>query len=204
MAHHAVILEPRRGAPIPRPWIAALPLLALAAASFALDAAPDLPWIVGVVVAAFFLAAAAARALQRYLELRRLRASADRLIQREDTRIAQSAFLEWRAAELTTPGRRRSLARSLRHIVRELSSSTLPGASPLNRRAARPYADRLAELARVVDDPAITVHARGVLLTENLLTEAGSPLYDRSRASQLPVALHQVERALVGENAHLR
>jgi hypothetical protein len=204
VAHNAVILDPRRRAPIPRPWIAALPLLALAAASFALDAAPDLPWIVGVVAAAFFLAAGAARALQRYLELRSLRATADRLIQREDTRIGQSAFLEWRAAELTKLSRRHSLARSLRHVVRELSPSTLPGASPLNRRAVRPYADRLAELARIVDDPVVTVNARGVLLAENLLTEAASPLYDRSRTPQLPVALRQVERALVGESSSVR
>jgi len=204
VAQHAVVFEPRRGAAIPRPWVAALPLLALAAASFALEAAPDLPWIVGVAVAALFLAAGTARVLQRSLELRRLRASADRLIQREDTRTGQSAFLEWRAAELTRFNRRHALARSLRHVVRELSPSTLPGASPLNRRAARPYAERLAELARIADDPTITVNARGVLLAENLLTEAASPLYDRARASQLPAALRQVERALLGENAHLR
>ena len=176
----------------------------LAAASFALDAAPDLPWIVGVAVATLFLGAGAARALQRYLELRRLRASADKLIQREDTRVHQSAFLEWRAAELTKLSRRRDLARSLRHIVRELSPSTLPGASPLNRRAVRPYRDRFAELARIADDPAIGVSARGVLLAESLLTDARSPLYDRARASQLPVALRQVERALVGDTTAFR
>ena len=64
MGQHAVILDSsRRAARIPHPWFAALPLLALAAASVALDAAPQLPWTVGVAVAAFFLVAGAARAI---------------------------------------------------------------------------------------------------------------------------------------------
>ena len=197
MGHHAVILDPTRDARIPRPWLAAVPLLGLAAASVALDAAPELPWTVGVAVAGLFLVAAAARALQRYVELRQLRAAADRLIRRDDTRTQQSRFLGWRAQELTRPSRRRTLARSLRHVVRELDASTLPGASPLNRRAARPYATRLAELARSVEDPDIRVFARGVLLAESLLTDAASPLYDRDRAGQLGNALAQVEKALL-------
>jgi hypothetical protein len=197
VGHHAVILDPtRRDARIPRPGLAALPLLALAAASMGLDAAPELPWTVGVAVAGLFLVAAAARALQRYAELRQLRAAADRLIRRDDTRTQQSPFLGWRAEELTKPSRRRTLARSLRHIVRELDASALPGASPLNRRAARPYVDKLSELARLVEDPDVRVSARGVLLAESLLTDAASPLYDRARAGQLPSALTQVERAL--------
>jgi hypothetical protein len=200
VGQHAIILDPtRRDARIPHPWLAALPLLALAVASVALDAAPQLPWTVGVAVAAFFLLAAAARAIQRYAELRQLRAAADRLIRRDDTRMQQSSFLAWRAEELTKQSRRRTLARSLRHVVRELDASTLPGASPINRRAARPFADKLSELARLVEDPDTHISARGVLLAESLLTDSTSPLYDRQRASNIASALVQVERAL-GEN----
>jgi hypothetical protein len=199
VGHHALILDPsRRDARIPRPWLAALPLLALAAASVALDAAPQLPWIVGVAVAVLFLLAGMARALQRYVELRQLRAAADRLIRRDNARIQQSPFLGWRAAELTKPSRRRTLAASLRHVVRELDAAALPGASPLNRRAARPHVDKLSELARLVEDPDIRVSARGVLLAESLLTDAASPLYDRERADNLGPALVHVERALRG------
>ena len=197
MGQHAVILDSsRRAARIPHPWLAALPLLALAAASVALDAAPQLPWTVGVAVAAFFLVAGAARAIQRYAELRQLRATADRLIRRDDTRLQQSPFLAWRAGELTKPSRRRTLAHSLRHVVRELDASTLPGASPLNRRAARPYADKISELARLVEDPDTHISARGVLLAESLLTDSTSPLYDRQRSGKIASALVQVERAL--------
>jgi hypothetical protein len=199
VGHHAIILDPtRRDARIPRPGLAALPLLAVAAASVALDAAPELPWIVGVAVAGLFLVAAAARAIQRYAELRQLRTAADRLIRRDDTRTQQSPFLGWRADELTKPSRRRTLASSLRHVVRELDAAALPGASPLNRRAARPYADKLSELARLVEDPDNRISARGVLLAESLLTDAASPLYDRERADNLGTALAHVERALRG------
>jgi hypothetical protein len=197
VGQHAIILDPtRRDAHIPHPWLAALPLLALAAASVALDAAPQLPWTVGVAVAAFFLVAGAARAIQRYAELRQLRAAADGLIRRDDTRMQQSPFLAWRSEELTKPSRRRTLAHSLRHVVRELDASTLPGASPLNRRAARPYADRLSKLARLVEDPDTHISARGVLLAESLLTDSTSPLYDRQRSGNLASAIAQVERAL--------
>ena len=198
MSHHAVIFEPTRGAArIPRPWIAALPLLLLAAASVSLDAAPQLPWTVGVAVGALFLAGGLARGLQRYLELRQLRAAADRLIRRDDPRSAQSPFIGWRCQELTQPGRRRTLARSLRHVVREISPTTLPGASPLNRRAARPFADRFRQLADLVDDPATPVSARGILLAESLLTDGDSPLYDRARASRLGAELARVENILL-------
>jgi hypothetical protein len=198
MGHHAIILDPtRRGARIPRPGLAALPLLALAAASVALDAAPEMPWTVGVAVAAVFLAAAAARALQRYAELRQLRAAADRLIRRGDKRALQSPFLRWRSDELTKSSRRKQLAGSLRHIVRELDARALPGASPLNRDAVRPFAGRFTELARLLENPDTPVSARGVLLAEALLTDSDSPLYNRARSTQLDIELARVEKALL-------
>lgn len=198
MSHHAVIFEPTRSSVrVPRPWVAALPLLVLAAASATLDAAPRLPWTVGAAVAAFFFLAGLGRAGQRYIELCQLRAAADRLIRRDDTKLQHSPFLEWRAAELTRSGRRRTLARSLRHVVRELDPATLPGASPLNRRAARPYASRLGDLAHLLEDPATEVSPRGVLLAEAFLTAADSPLYNRARAADLGVELARVERALL-------
>jgi hypothetical protein len=183
---------------LPRPGAAALPLLLLAAVSIALVAAPELPWAVGVAAAALFLVAAAGRAIQRYLELRRLRATADRLILRDDARLPKSPFLEWRAQELTGAARRKALARSLRHVVREVDAAVLPGASPLNRRAARRYAERFAELARLLDEPAQEVSARGMLLVEALLTDSASPLYDRSRADRLAHDIDRATRTLIG------
>jgi hypothetical protein len=197
VSHHAVIFEPTRGsARIPRPLVAAVPLFLLAAASAALDLAPRLPWTVGATVAGFFLVAGLGRATQRYVELRRLRAAADRLIRREESMAHNSPFLEWRADELTRSSRRRTLARSLRHVLRQLDPATLPGASPLNRRAARPFAPRLAHLANAVDDLTVPITARGVLLAESFLTDPASPLYDRTQVARLGAELSRIEKAL--------
>jgi hypothetical protein len=201
MGQHAIALarSRHRELELPRPGVAALPLLLLAGVSLTLVAAPELPWTVGIAVAALFLVAAAGRASQQYLELRRLRATADRLILRDDTRLPKSPFLEWRAEELTAVGRRRALAHSLRHVVHELDATVLPGASPLNRRAVRPYRDQFAELARLVDDPSHEVSARGVLLVESLLTDSASPLYDRDRTDRLAQEVDRAARTLAGQ-----
>lgn len=201
MGQHAIALARlrHRELELPRPGVAALPLLLLAGVSLALDAAPELPWIVGIAVAALFLVAAAGRAIQQYLELRRLRATADRLILRDDTRLPKSPFLEWRAEELTGAKRRHALASSLRHVVHELDAAVLPGASPLNRRAVRPYRGQFDELARLLDDPVHDVSARGVLLVESLLTDPASPLYDRDRADRVVQEIDRAARILAGQ-----
>jgi len=104
-----------------------------------------------------------------------------------------SAFLHDRAAQLTSPGSREVLARSLDATVRELDGRVLPSAVPLNRAAARPQADLIRALsARLrASDP---VTPRGVLLVQELLTDGNaSPLYNHDRAADLRPAL---ERAL--------
>jgi hypothetical protein len=61
----------------------------------------------------------------------------------------------------------------------------LPGASPLNRIAARPHVDlfrRLAERLAACDRP---IEPRAVLLVEDFLTAPDSPLYARERAGEL-------------------
>src|SRR5262252_3828393 len=63
------IQDLRRRANVPNPLGSAAPLIALAAIALVLDAAPDLPWEVGVGVAALFGAAAAEAArLSRELD----------------------------------------------------------------------------------------------------------------------------------------
>jgi hypothetical protein len=103
-------------------------------------------------------------------------------------------LLTWRAAQLTSDRNRRVLARSLSATAADLDARLLPGASPLNRAAARPHAglirmlsDRLADLDRPVS-------AKGVLLVHALLTDGTGPLYARSRGRDLRAAL---ERCLI-------
>jgi hypothetical protein len=193
MATHRVptLLGPGQRVRLPSPFHAAMPLLALAALALALDAAPSLPWEAGVAAAALFFVAAAVRMAREYLDLRRLRATADRLILRGE-RMPDSPLLNWRAGELTGTGHRLALAASVRRLVRESAATTLPGAVPVNRVAVRSQGDALAALADRLDGPA-PVAAQGVLQLELLLRDPDGPVYRRDRANELGPAL---DRAL--------
>jgi hypothetical protein len=189
------LLAARQRAHVPNPLAAAVPLLALAALALFLDAAPDLPWEVGVVVAALFAAAALARLAQRWLAVRQLRRVADQLILRGGARPGTSPLVAWRVLELTSQQHRRLVAREAARLARELDGGTLPGAVPLNRAAARCHRPALEELADVLEhEPA--VDARGVLLAEQLLSSPSSPLFDRDAATDLGSQLRRVRAAL--------
>ncbi len=188
------LVTARRRARVPSPVAAALPLVALAAFALLLDAAPELPWEVGVAVAGLFATAAAARLTQRWLAVQHLRRVADQLILRGG-RAATSPLVAWRALELTSEHQRRLMAREATRLVRELGPETLPGAVPLNRAVARRHRSALEELADMLEhEPA--VDARGILLAKQLLTSPGSPLYDRDAAPDLAAHLRRVRLAL--------
>jgi hypothetical protein len=133
------------------------------------------------------------RPLSRVLAHRRrvaLRHNADR-------RIVLGESIPWRERELTSLKRRSQLARSLNGLVRELANETLPGASPVNRVAARPQIRLLRELADLLEDGTKGICARGVVLLDELLVDAASPLYDRSRAAELERMLFEAKAGLL-------
>jgi hypothetical protein len=107
-----------------------------------------------------------------------------------------SPLVAWRVAELTSEHNRRVLARSLHATVVDLDAGLLPGASPLNRPAARPQARLIQALADRLNDLSRPLSARGVLLVEALLTDGTGPLYARGRAGELQGALEQCLTAL--------
>jgi hypothetical protein len=77
------------------------------------------------------------------------------------------------------------LARSAAHLEREVSPNTLPGASPINRVAARgelPLFQLLAERLADLERPVTT---RGMAAVEELLSSDASPLFARERADRL-------------------
>lgn len=82
-------------------------------------------------------------------------------------------------------------------LVRELTHETLPGASPVNRVAARPQISLLLEVAHILDDGTKGICARGVVLLDELLLDPGSPLYDRSRAAELERTLAEAKAGLL-------
>ena len=107
-----------------------------------------------------------------------------------------STLLTWRAAELASARERRLLARSLNGIVRELDANRLPGSSPLNRIALRPHADRIAAIADRLAQLERPVAVLGILLIHDLLSDGGSPLYDRRRVEEISGTLASILDAL--------
>jgi hypothetical protein len=191
----ATHVDTRPATPVPRPLRAALPLAALALVALATGADPDLPWRAGVVGAALFALAAVTRWSQQQRELRRVRATADRLILAGHEQHAPPAVVLWRANELAGEPHRRLLGREVEHILRAASPARLPSAAPLDRpgiRASEPLLRRLAD--RLADERPVS--ARGVLLAERLLADPAGALYDPAAPEPLPVALLRVLRAL--------
>jgi hypothetical protein len=81
---------------------------------------------------------------------------------------------------------RLKLGRSVRGVVDAVSPRRLPGASPLNRVALRPYCAELIALADRLADLERPVSAAGMLAVRHLLTEPDSVLYARPGADEMP------------------
>jgi hypothetical protein len=183
------------GLDLPRPYRAAAPLVVLAAASAAFEIDPRLPWAVGALGAACFLAAAVVRGARARLDLAAVRRTADRLIVYEPYHHESLELVRWRADELTTPESRDALRRDLERLLRALDGRMLPSASPLNRPAARANERLLRQIGARLDGSA-PVSARGILLLRSLLRDGGSPLYAEDAGVLLPRALRRVLGAL--------
>jgi hypothetical protein len=177
------------GIDLPRPGRAALPLVAVALAALALEAAPQLR-LAGVAAAAYFALAAAIRAERARAELRAIRRTADRLILASAVGVEGSDVVRWRMRELVAPSTRQGLARELDQTLRSVDPSRLPSSSPLRRGVARRHGEMLQRLQeRMLDGRPVT--ARGVLQLRRLLRDPASPLYDE-HAGDLSRALARV------------
>jgi hypothetical protein len=113
------------------------------------------------------------------------------------SRIPSPRFA-WRTNELCAPEHRRILSESLVSLVHSAEGRYLPGASPLNRPAARSESPLLLRLAASLAEDSRAVTPRGVLLVERLLSNGDSPLYDRTRAEALHDALTEALDVLEG------
>ena len=187
---------------VPRPWLAAAPLVAAGLLVLLLAALrampPTLAFVaaVGCVLLAAFRAALAAR--DRWI----LRRRADALL-RAGVRVhPQSELLVWRAAELTSARNRRILSRSLSGILQDLEHPSPFSAVPLNRPAVRPHvAEAQAVIGRLrdVEQP---VAPRGMVFVEELLTDGfASPLYIGGAGGDVRAALMACLSALDGASA---
>ena len=186
MASHA---QSFGGIDLPRPGRAALPLVAVALAALALEAAPQLR-LAGVAAAACFALAGAVRAERARLELRAIRRRADRLILASTGGVEGSEVVRWRTRELVDSTSRERLAREVEQTLRRIDPARLPSASPLRRGVARRHGEMLRRLQeRMLDGRPVS--ARGVLRLGHLLRDPASPLYD-DHAGDLSRALARV------------
>ena len=150
----------------------------------------------GLVFAGIFVLVGAVQAALVQHELTGLRRKADGELRRDRDRYLVSALAAWRSDELTSAAHRTKLARSVARTARDLSPARLPGASPLNRVAARPHVELLHELARRLEKLDRPVDASGVLKVQQLLTSPDSPLYAREGSDRVRAAILECLYAL--------
>jgi hypothetical protein len=180
---------------LPHPWRAATIFALLGSCALSLDAAPSLPWLVGVLAAVLFGLAGTVRVWSEHHELIVVRRSADRLIVHEPTSRDASELVRWRSAELTTRAQRDRLHREVVRTLRAVDPGRLPSASPLRRGNARRATPLLEQLAARLGDQR-PVSARGIILARTLLCDAASPLYSDDPDQSLARAVRRVLGAL--------
>jgi len=174
---------------LPRPIQSGLAVAAVGVLPLALGLANVIRPLSGLVFTGIFLAGGVLQSLLAYHELIGIRRTAELELRREPRPEFLSSLARWHASELTSNKHRLALARAVGRTEREVSAARLPGASPLNRVAARPHADlfrQLAERLAALDRP---VTPQAVLQVEELLTSPESPLYARESAGELRSSL---------------
>lgn len=103
-----------------------------------------------------------------WLERRRARRDADYWIAH-----GFEARYPWRVAELTSERERSACARAVRGVLKELTGSRLPGATPLRAGALRPHLALLESIEHRLTD-ARPVAPAGMLAVDELLTSPDS------------------------------
>ncbi|MDP9224513.1 MAG: hypothetical protein M3P18_11795 [Actinomycetota bacterium] len=179
---------------VPRPLRSGVPFVSLGALALVGGLTGVTPLLSSELVGAAFALFGVVRASVTQHELTRLRREADRQLRRAPA--VTSPVTAWRVAELTSDRRRAALARTVTKMERDLSPTRLAGVSPLNRVAARPHSDLLAQLADRLSAFDRPVTPLGVLQVDDLLTEPESPLYARERAAELRPSLSACLRGL--------
>ena len=152
------------------------------------------PWLITVLLCLGLVAAV--EPIRVVMELGRRRHAADEWLLWGAVAHPSSSLLSRRAAELTSPGRRSTLARSMRRVGRDASEETVAGPISLNRRSIRRNLDLVRALHERLDDQSRPVDPRGILLVERLITVPRSPLYSRASDDVLANALSEALAAL--------
>jgi hypothetical protein len=167
----------------------------LAAISLVVGSAVGVESRLAVSIAVGLAAVGLLEFVRAWRELARRRRMADTLLLTGVRVHPSSDLLVWREAEVCAPRSRRVLARSLRRIVSECQRPRFRSSAPLDLRNVRRHVELIGALADRVGAVERPVTARGMVLVEELLTNAnGSPLYVGTSAREFAAA---VEACLV-------
>ena len=168
--------------------------LAVGVVVVGLAAGVEWRWLIAVLLG--FGVVAVVDPIRVLIEQGRQRHAADEWLRWGAVAHPSSPLLSQRAAELTSPRRRSTLARSLRRVERDVSEATVALPIPLNRHAIRRNVCLVRALHERLDDHTRPIDPRGVLLVERLITVPRSPLYSRDPDDVLAEALGEALAAL--------
>jgi hypothetical protein len=154
----------------------------------------DWRWLGAVVLG--LAVVAAVDPVRAAMELGRRRRAADDWLLWGAVAHPSSPLLSWRAAELTSPATRSSLAHGLRRVDRDARQVRAVAPVPLNKHSIRRNLGLLHALQERLDDQSRPVDPRGILLVERLITVPRSPLYARDTDDTLAEALRDALAAL--------
>jgi hypothetical protein len=135
-------------------------------------------------------------AARMVVESRRRRLAVDTWLLWGGAAHPSSAFFGWRSRDLTSPGLRLTLGRSLRRIEGEVRGDTLPWRVPLNDGALRRHLGLVTALETRLEDRARPVSVQGIVLVDRLLTEPRSPFSSPVSDDVLAKAMNEVLTAL--------
>jgi hypothetical protein len=189
--HHAE-LDPGRYAV--RGWRALV--LPGAALVLALAAAGVVPSDIGLVAGGLLAVPGLSWVVGEHVGLARCRRAADRMLAEVPGRRVPPG-VAWRALELTSPRRRRLVARSLLRLLTTVEGPPRPRVLPVDRDAVRREASLLLAIAARLAAVHRPVAPRAMLLLDELLTDgAHSPLYAPRAEGELHAALLRVRAAI--------
>lgn len=180
---------------LPHPLQSVLPYLTIGGLAGALGASGELRTTVWTAVLMASIVGGIGALAWSCIRRERLYSATDDWIAHRRGALPSPAVLRERSAMLTAAGHREMIARSLRRIVSQAEAPRRHSAQlPLDAAAVRSGAPGLLRVASEIASAGQQISARAVVLSEELITDPGSPVYRHasSTAAALDERLRQI------------
>jgi len=160
---------------LPQPLRTTLVALTPALVVAALGATGAASTGVAITAGGVLLVLAAIRSGYAWLDARRCRVLADRLLRTHPRSTVSSPLADWRARQLTSEPARRRLVRRVQRLTHDAELHLRLGSSPLDRHATEERLFLLRRLERRLDDLSRPVSPYGVLVVGDLSSSDEPP-----------------------------